>query len=58
MLPGYIIEELLKKEREKRPLDELYIERPEILDIPRDNPDDHGDRDEGEAGVVIIDYTI
>ena len=58
MLPGYIIEELLRIERERRPSRELYIERPEILDLPYEPPTERDDDEQGDRGGVIIDYTV
>ena len=58
MLPAYIIEDVLKRDREQNSSDELYIECPEIID-----PSDNGlptptDEEKPDRGVTIIDFTI
>ena len=57
MLPAYIIDDLLKRDREKRQSDEVFIECPEQFDPTEPTPPSESDEPE-ERGVVIIDFTI
>ena len=58
MLPGYIIEEIKRRERERELLEKRNIECP--LPIPRE--EDEGDAkerdDHGESDVIILDFSI
>jgi len=58
MLDAYVIEEIKRRERERQQDDRPAIELP--LPPPTGGPsgerDDHDERDEGNRGVVIIDY--
>ena len=57
MLPAYIIEELLKRERDrKRPSKEVYVELPMIDDDYEPNPEDI--EPDGDDGIAIIDFSI
>ena len=56
MLPDYIIDELLRREREKPSSDELFIEAPALGDLPFQPPDEADDTTDDERGVAIIDF--
>ena len=58
MLPAYIIEEVLKRDREQSSSDELLIECPEINDPAENGQPNPADEDESDRGVAIIDFTI
>jgi hypothetical protein len=60
MLPAYIIDEILRIEREKSFWREIFIERLEIDDefLPCREKNDGDKPDEQKRGVVIIDFTI
>ena len=57
MLPAHIIEEILRRKREKERSDELFVDpplpEPVPDDVPGDVDDEHDDR-----GVTIIDFTV
>ncbi|MFO8072951.1 MAG: hypothetical protein R6V85_13845 [Polyangia bacterium] len=57
LLPAYIIDEKLrqKKERERRPSSEAFVELPP--EEP-ENPDAEKDDDRGDRGVAIIDFMV
>ncbi len=57
MLPAYIIEEIRKREKERKRerRDELYIERPTIDELYDPFFDEEED---GDRGVVIIDFGL
>ena len=58
MLPAYIIDKIIKGEREKEPLEELIIECPEP-NASDDRDDDLVDEETVEdRGIVILDFTI
>lgn len=61
MLPPYIIDEILRRERKKKAVEEVLVERTE-LDYPNQReypsrPADETPQGE-ERGVAIIDFTI
>lgn len=58
MLPAYIIEEIRKREKERKRdrWDELYIERPTIDELYEPRPDEEDEED--DRGVVIIDFDL
>ncbi len=58
MFPAYIIEEILKRERDTRYREEVYIERPELDEPLIRIPNDSDDISREDRGVAIIDYTI
>jgi hypothetical protein len=58
MLPVYIIEEVLKREREQNSSDELFIECPEIIEPSENYRPTPSDEEKPERGVAIIDYTL
>ena len=59
MLPSYIIEKIIKREREKEQLEELNIECPEPAASDDYFDDDLMDEETTEdRGIVILDFTI
>ena len=58
MLPVYIIEDLLKRNREKNSSDELFIECPEIIEPSENNVPTPADQEKPERGIAIIDFTL
>jgi len=57
MLDAYVIEEIRRRERDKGAEDRPVIELPLPI-APGRGPDrPRDDRDEGDRGVVIIDYS-
>ena len=58
MLPVYIIEDVLKRDREQTSTDELFIECPEIIDPSENGLPTPADEEEPDRGVTIIDFTI
>jgi hypothetical protein len=57
MLPAHIIEEILKREREKKRRSELFVDLPELEPVP-DDEDGSGDGDADDRGVAIIDFSV
>jgi hypothetical protein len=58
MLDAYVIEEIKRRERDKRSDDRPAIELPLPSPTPRHTPDREGDDEGGgDHGVVIIDYS-
>lgn len=58
MLPAYVIEELLKRDREQTSPDEIFIECPEIIEPSESGRPAPTDEENPERGVAIIDFTI
>ena len=58
MLPVYIIEDVLKRDRGQTSSDELLIECPEIVDPSENGRPAPTDEEEPDRGVAIIDFTI
>jgi hypothetical protein len=60
MLPAYIIEELLRIERGKNSLREIFTELPDLEDQsePHTEKQEEDKPDGQKRGVVIIDFTI
>ena len=58
MLPAYIIEDVLKRDREQTSTDELFIESPEIIDPSENGLPAPADEEKPDRGVTIIDFTI
>jgi hypothetical protein len=58
MLPAYIIEDLLKRDREQNSSDELCIECPEIIEPSENNRPTPAEEEKPERGVAIIDFTL
>ena len=58
MLPAYIIEDVLKREREQNSSDELLIECPEIIEPSENNRPTPTEDKKPERGVAIIDFTL
>jgi len=56
MLPAHIIEEILKRKRDKERSSELFVDPPAPAPTPDDAPDD--DDESGDRGVAIIDFTV
>jgi hypothetical protein len=57
MLDAYVIEEIRRREREKRPDDRPVVELPLPLPLPERPVDRDDDGDGTDRGVVIIDYS-
>ena len=58
MLPVYIIEDVLKRDREQTSSDELLIECPEIIEPAENGHPSPQDEEKPDRGVTIIDFTI
>ena len=58
MLPAYIIDEVLKRDREQDSSDEIFIECPEIIDPSENGRPAPNDDEKPDRGVAIIDFTI
>ena len=56
MLPAYIIDDLLERDREQNSTDELFIECPEIIE-PSENSHP-APEEKQERGIAIIDFTL
>ena len=58
MLPAYVIEEILRRERERRRVEERLAEYVDP-DAPADEgAEDVAEDEEPERGVTIVDFTI
>ncbi len=57
MLPAYIIEDILKRERDKHASEELLIERPELDESWIRRPIEPSE-EPVEDSVAIIDFTV
>ena len=57
MLDAYVIEEIKRRERDKRVDERPVIELPLPAPSPSKAPDRHDDDEGGDHGVVIIDYS-
>jgi hypothetical protein len=58
MLPPHIIEELLKREREKKRREELHVDPPVPEPLPEDDEEPDPIEDDGDRGVAIIDFSV
>ncbi len=57
MLDAYVIEEIKRRDREKGRDDRPVVELPVPPPAPSRPPEHQDDGDEGDRGVVIIDYS-
>jgi hypothetical protein len=57
MLDAYVIEEIKRRERDKRVDDRPVIELPLPSPSPSRTPDRRDEDEGGDRGVVIIDYS-
>ena len=57
MLDAYVIEEIRRRERDKRVDERPVIELPLPAPPPGRTPERRDDDDHGDPGVVIIDYS-
>ena len=58
MLPAHIIEEILRRKRDKERSDELFVDPPSPEPIPDDAPGEVDDDEQDDRGVAIIDFTV
>jgi hypothetical protein len=58
MLPPHIIEELLKRERDKKRREELHVDPPVPEPLPDDEEPDRIDDGDADRGVAIIDFRV
>lgn len=58
MLPAHIIEEILRRKRNKERSDELFVDPPSPEPIPDDVPGGGVDDEPDDRGVAIIDFTV
>jgi hypothetical protein len=58
MLPPHIIEELLKREREKKRRNEQHVDPPVPEPLPDDDEEPARIDDDPDRGVAIIDFSV
>jgi hypothetical protein len=58
MLPVYIIEDILKREKEAETSQEVFIECPLVVEPPDLNERNKDEEPSQERGIAIIDFTI
>lgn len=58
MLPAHIIEELLRRERERRRANEHFVDPPVPEPLPDDDLGDEDDDGPADRGVAIVDFTV
>ncbi len=58
MLPAYIIEEILKREKDNWSREEVYIERPDLDPPFTRDPNESDDEQPEDMGIAIIDFTL